>query len=52
MKEAKLKEEKEEFDASVIDSAVAKQKLRRAPQDGKQGRGRRAIRFDIYIKDS
>ena len=52
MKKAKKKEETEEFDPSVIDSAMAKQKLLKAPQEGKKVRGRQATRPDIYIKDS
>ena len=40
MKKAKKKEETEEFDPSVIDSAMAKQKLLKAPQEGKKVRGR------------
>lgn len=47
-----MKEAKEVFDTSVIDSVMAKQKLCKAPQEGKKGRGRQAIRADIYIKDS
>ena len=50
--EAKIRAEKEEFDATVIDEAAAEHKLLTASKEGKRKRGRKETRADIYIKDS
>ena len=52
MQEAKIKEENEEFDSSVIFSAMERQKLKKVPEHGNNCRSRKAIRADIYVKDS
>ena len=51
-KEAKRREQQEDFDPTVIDEAIAQHKLLRAPKEGKCNRGRKETRADIYINVS
>ena len=36
----------------MIDNAVSELKLKKTKEEGRSGRGRKATRTDIYIKDS